>query len=174
MRAKCLSTLYNCCKYGILHWPDTDDEYDPDELLEELQEAGHSDNPEDYSDIMPEPAIWKPFMLALKKRPKQSQSKTFRLQMDHKIQWECATTSATIQTIKAAMNDQEKLLSILKSMSIIPQDHTSVVYSDQINQIISTLKIPGVTTAKSTRASKKKRVWALLPDLGIANKLEQR
>ena len=72
------------------------------------------------------------------------------------------------------MNDQEKLLSILKSMSIIPQDHTSVVRYDQIDQIISTLKTPGVATAKSTRASKKKRVWALLPDLGIANKPEQR
>ena len=26
MQAKCLSTLYNCCKQGVLHWPDTDDE----------------------------------------------------------------------------------------------------------------------------------------------------
>ena len=77
------------------------------------------------------------------------------------------TTSAKIQTIKAAMNDQQKLLSILKSISIIPQDQTSVVHSDQI---ISTLKTPGVTTAKSL---KKNRVWALLPDLGIANKPER-
>ena len=36
MRAKCLSTLYNCCKYGILHWPDTDNEYNPEDTDEEL------------------------------------------------------------------------------------------------------------------------------------------
>ena len=87
MRAKCLSTLYNCCKYGVLHWPDTDDEYDPedtdDELLKQLNEAGHSDNPDDYAHIMPELKVWEPFMAALKKILQQSQSTTFRIQMDH-------------------------------------------------------------------------------------------
>ena len=80
MRAKCLSTLYKCCKYGVLHWPDTDDEYDPedtdDKLLDQLEWEGHSDNPEDYAHIMPEPKTWEPFMEFLKKRPKQSESKT--------------------------------------------------------------------------------------------------
>ena len=96
------------------------------------------------------------------------------IQMDHKIQWQCATTSVKMQTIKAAMTDQEKLLNILKSMSIILEDHTSVVHPDQIEEIISTLKTPGVAPAKSTRAPKKERVWALLPDLCIAKqKLEQ-
>ena len=38
MRAKCLSTLYNCCKYGVLHWPDTDDEFDPEDTDDELLE----------------------------------------------------------------------------------------------------------------------------------------
>ena len=71
MRAKCLLMLYNCCKYGVLHWPDTDDEFDPEdtdeELLEQLNEAGHSDNPEHYAHIMPEPTIWEPFMAKLQK-----------------------------------------------------------------------------------------------------------
>ena len=69
---------------------------------------------------------------------------------------------------KAVMIDQEKLLNILKSMSIILEDHSSIVHPDQIEEIISTLKTPGVAPAKSTRASKKERVWALLPDLGVA------
>ena len=71
MRAKCLSTLYNCCKYGVLHWPDTDDEFYPEdtdeELLEKLNEAGHSDNPEHYAHIMSEPTTWEPFMGKLEK-----------------------------------------------------------------------------------------------------------
>ena len=71
MRAKCLSTLYNCCKYGVLHWPDTDNEFDSEdtdkEELERLIEAGHSDNPVNYAHIMPELTIWQPFMAKLKK-----------------------------------------------------------------------------------------------------------
>ena len=88
--------------------------------------------------------------------------------MDHKSQWQCATTSVKIQTMKAAMMDQEKLLNILKSMSIIPEDHTSIVHPDQIEEIIFTLKTLGVAPSKSTRASKRERVWALLPDLHVA------
>ena len=95
--------------------------------------------------------------------------------MDHKSQWQCATTSAKIHTVKAAMMDQEKLLNILKSLSIIPEDHTSIVHPDQIEEIISTLKTLGVAPAKSTRASKRESVWALLPDFCVAKqKLKQK
>ena len=171
MRAKCLSTLYNCCKYGVLHWPDTDDEFDPEdtdeELLENLNEAGHSDNPEHYAHIMPEPTIWEPFMAKLKKQPHQTQSTIFRLQMDQKSPWECASTTSKIQTLKAALHDQGKLLHILKSLDIIPHDHHSEIRHDELEDIISTLQTSGKPTP-STRASKKKeRVWALLPDLAL-------
>ena len=146
MRAKCLSTLYKCCKYGVLHWPDTGDEYDPeemdDELLEQLEQEGHSDNPEDYAHIMPEPKTWEPFMESLKKQPKQSESKTFKIQMDHRTHRYCATTTAKIRAIKEAMMVQGKLLNVLKAMGIIPEEYTSVVCPDQIEQILSTLKDP--------------------------------
>ena len=50
-----------------------DNEFDledtDDEVLEELNEAGHSNNPEHYAHIFAEPTIWEPFMAKLKKRP---------------------------------------------------------------------------------------------------------
>ena len=163
MRAKCLLTLYNCCKYGVLHWPDTDDEFDPEdtdeELLEQLNEAGDSGNPEHYAHIMPEPTIWEPFMAKLKKQPRQTQSTIFRLQMDQKSQWECASTTSKIQTLKVAMQDQGKLLHILKSLALIPHNHYSKIRHDQLKDIISTLQMLGKPATPSTRAlNKKKRV----------------
>ena len=175
MRVKCLSTLYNCCKYGVLHWPDMGDEFDledtDEELLEELNEAGHSDNPEHYSHIFPEPTIWEPFIAKLKKHPRQSQSTLFRIQMHQKSQWECASTSSKIETLRAAMQDQDKLLTILKSLGIISSQSTEI-WHDQLEDIISTMQEPGKTPQPSTRASKKKKwVWALLPDLAIKKHL---
>ena len=88
--------------------------------------------------------------------------------MDYQSQLECARTSSKIQTIKAAMTDQDKLLHILKSMALIPKNHYSEIHHDQLEDIISTLKTPGKPSAPSTRASKKKeREWALLPNLAL-------
>ena len=138
-----------------------------DELLESLYEAGHSDNPEHYAHIMPEPAIWEPFMAELKKHPHQTQSTVFRLQMDQKSQWECASLSTKIETLKAALHDQEKLLQILKSLALIPQDHRTEIRHDQLDSIISTFQT-AVKPKPSTRASNKKKcMWALLPDLTL-------
>ena len=121
MRAKCLSPLYKCCKYGVLHWLDTDDEYDPedtdDELLEQIEQEGQSDNPDNYAHIMPEPKTWEPFMESLEKRPKQSESKTFKIQMDHGTHWFCAMATAKITAIKAALTDQDTLINVLKANS---------------------------------------------------------
>ena len=171
MRVKCLSTLYNCCKYGVLHWPETDDEFDPedtdDELLESLYEAGHSDNPEHYAHIMPEPAIWEPFMAKLKKCPHQIQSIVFHLQMDQKSQWECWSLSTKIEILKATLHDHEKLLQLLKSLVLIPQDHHTEIRHNQLDSIISTFQT-AVKPTPSTRASNKKKCkWALLPDLTL-------
>ena len=174
MRAKCLSTLYNCCKYGVLHWPDTDNELDPedtdDELLENLYEAGHSDNPEHYAHIMPDPAIWDPCMAKLKKCPRQVQSTVFWLQMDHTSQWQCASPIAKIETIKAAMHDQDKLLYILKMLGLIPPTQCAAISHDELESLLSSLHLSN-KPATSTRASKKKkRTWALLPDLAPGGK----
>ena len=143
MHAKCLSTLYNCCKYGVLHWLDTDDELDSEDtdnkLLETLYEAGHSDNPEHYAHIMPDPAIWDPFMAKLKKRPRQVQSTVFRLQMDHISQWQCASPASKIEAIKSATHDQEKLQHILKTLGLIPQSQCSAVSHDELESLLSTL-----------------------------------
>ena len=174
MRAKCLSTLYNCCKYGVLHWPDTDDKFDPEDMdeeeLEKLIEAGHSDNPANYVHIMPELTIWQPFMAKFKKPPHQTQSTIFKLLMDQKSQWECASTSSKIETLKAAMKDQAKLLTILKSLNIIEGSQTEIRH-DQLEEIISTMHTPGTAPMPSTRASKKKeRTHPLLPDIGDKKK----
>ena len=91
--------------------------------------------------------------------------------MDQKSQWECASTSSKIQTLKAVMQDQGKLLHILKSLAVIPQNHYSEIRHDQLEDIISTLQMPGKLATPSTRASnKKKRVWVLLPDLATGKK----
>ena len=106
-------------------------------------------------------------MCKLKKRPRQSQSTMFRIQMDQKSQWECASASSKIETIRAAMHDQTKLLTILKSLGVIAGNSTDISHN-QIENIVSTLQMPGKIPQPSTRASKKKkRVWALLPDLAI-------
>ena len=172
MRAKCLATFYKCCKYSVLHWPDTDDKYDPedtdDELLEQLEQKGHSDNPEDYAHIMPEPKTWEPLMEFFKKRLKQSESKTFKIQMDHSTHWFCAMATAKIAAIKAAMTDQDSLINVLKAMNLVPKDYTNVVRPDQINEILSTIRDPEELPMKATRASRHKRKWALLLDLGLA------
>ena len=87
--------------------------------------------------------------------------------MDQKSQWECASTSSKIETLRAAMQDQDKLLMILKSLGIISGQSTEI-WRDQLEDLISTMQEPGKTPQPSTRASKKKkRVWALLPDLEI-------
>ena len=169
MHAKCLSTLYNCCKYGILHWPDTDDELDPedtdDELLENLYEAGHSDNPEHYVHIMPDPAIWDPFMAKLKKRPRQVQSTVFCVQMDHTSQWQCASPASKIEAIKSTMHDQEKLLHLLKTLGLILPSQFSAVTQEELDGLLSTLQLANTPPASTRASKKKKRTWALLPDL---------
>ena len=177
MRAKCLLTLYNCCKYGVLHWPDTDDEFDPEdtdeELLEKLNEAGHSDNPEHYAHIMPEPTTWEPFMAKLKKRPHQTQSTIFRLQMDQKSQLECASTTSKIQTLKVAMHNQGKLLHILKSLALIPHNHHSKIRHDQLDDIISTLQMSGKLATPTTRASNKRKEFGHFSQISFWEKRRQ-
>ena len=178
MRAKCLSTLYNCCKYGVLHWPDTDNELDPedtdDELLENLYEAGHSDNPEHYAHVMPDPVTWEPFMAQLKKRPRQVQSTVFRVQMDYTSQWRCASPASKMEAIKTARNDQDKLLHLLRALGLIPESRVAAVSQEELDDLLSTLRTSNNPPA-STRASKKhKRKWVLLPDLAAgANKSRQ-
>ena len=87
--------------------------------------------------------------------------------MDQKSEWECASTSSKIETLRAAMHDQNKLLTILKSLGIIAGNSTEICHN-QLEDIISTMQVPGKIPQPSTRASKKKKcVWALLPDLAI-------
>ena len=174
MRAKCLSTLYNCCKYGVLHWPDTDNELDPedtdDELLEDLYKAGHSDNPEHYAHVMPDPVTWDPFMAQLKKRPRQVQSTVFRIQMDYTSQWQCASPASKIEAIKAAMHNQEKLLHLLRTLGLIPNTQLTAVTQDELDGLLSTLSMANNPPASTRASKKKKRTWALLPDLAAGAK----
>ena len=174
MRTKCLSTLYNCCKYGVLHWPDTDNELDPedtdDELLENLYEAGHSDNPEHYAHIMPDPVTWEPFMAQLKKRPRQVQSTVFRMQMDYTSQWRCASPASKMEAIKAARHDQDKLLHLLRTLGLIPQSQLTAVTQDELDGLLSTLHTANHPPASTRASKKKKRTWALLPDLAAGAK----
>ena len=69
------------------------------------------------------------------------------------------------------MQDQGKLLHILKSLALIPHNHYSEIRHDQLDDIISTLQMSRKPATPATRASnKKKRVWALLPDLVLGKK----
>ena len=109
-------------------------------------------------------------MAKLKKRPRQTQSTIFKLQMDHKSQWECASISAKIKTLRAATNDQAQLLTILKSLNIVEGNKTEIRH-DQLEEIISTLRTTRNKPPSSTRATKKKpRKHPLLPDIGNKRK----
>ena len=90
--------------------------------------------------------------------------------MDQKSQWQCASTSSKIETLRAVMKDQAKLLTILKSLNIIEGSQNEIRHN-QLEAIISTMRTPGAASTPSTRASKKKaRTHPLLPDIGDKKK----
>ena len=71
---------------------------------------------------------------------------------------------------KAAVHDQGKLLHILKTLNLVPNDHCSEIKHDELDNIISTLQTSGKPTPSTRASNKRKQVWSLLPDLALGGR----
>ena len=138
------STFYNCCKYGIEEWPETDHEMDSEntdiELLEELEEQGHSHDFRDYRTVYPILEVWTPFLDAKKNfRPPDSQAKAIQIKGNFSGQLACASKSEKIDIIQKAANDNKKLCTVLKVLKAVPESFHGKVPETKIKQIVKQL-----------------------------------
>ena len=166
-RIKIHSVYYNCCKHGTQSFPETDSELDDQitdtEILEELEKEGHYDNPKDYHAIYPLPEVWEPFLDKLRVRPKNSQSKAWAMRYDRSKQLLACSTSDKIKFVREAAQREEDLLQTLQDTGILPQQFKGRVNKQNLEKILDTFK---KSSGKTSRATRKKRKWPLLDDLG--------
>ena len=128
-----------------------------------MEKDGHSDNPRDYHAIYPLCEVWEPFLEEIGKCPRNSQSKAWAMCYNRSKQLLACSTSDKIKFVREAAQKEHDLLQIFQDTGILPRQFRGRVNQDNLEKILDTFK---KSTGKTSRATRRKRKYPLLEDLG--------